>query len=148
MASIKPFQFCEWDSMVTVTCHQSASAMHCFSIDEATTCAACYPITPRQSHTLSNPAQPFKGISAFRKEKYLNFVGLKNVLVIVSTDEKCCSIKINQSKSIGIYLVLNVITYMCSFIFDEFSHFNCKFKVKNLCENSLTRKCVFKMKHN
>lgn len=84
------------------------------------------------------------------ERKYLNFVGLKNVLVIVSTDEKCCSIKINQSKSIGIYLVRNVITYMCSFIFDEFSHFNCKFKVKNLCENSLTRKCVpvFKMKHN
>lgn len=99
MASIKPFQFCEWDSMVTDTCHQSASAMHCFSIDEATTCAACYPITPRQSHTLSNPAQPFKGISAFRKEN-----GLKNVLVIVSIDENVAQLKLtNQNQLVYIW---------------------------------------------
>lgn len=85
--------------MVTDTCHQSASAMHCFSIDEETTCAACYPITPRQSHTLSNPAQPFKGISAFRKEN-----GLKNVLVIVSIDENVAQLKlINQNQLVYIW---------------------------------------------
>lgn len=61
--------------------------------------AACYPITPQQSHTLSNPAQPFKGISAFRKEN-----GLKNVLVIVSIDENVAQLKLtNQNQLVYIW---------------------------------------------
>ena len=47
--------------------------MHCFSIDEETTCAACYPITPQQSHTLSNPAQFLR----LERKNTLTLLGLK-----------------------------------------------------------------------